>query len=101
MKCAYSTHSDPTDQHRVAPIAAASTLVWIVSQLGTAALVSIVRMSGITPTWSGTTRARSVTVSHCDLDLSRPAGACALAANPGGRPAAGTGLMVAGEKPSP
>jgi UrcA family protein len=55
-----------------------SVLVWIVSLLGTAALASIVCMLGITPAWSGTTGARSVTVSYRDLDLSSPEGANAL-----------------------
>jgi len=53
-------------------------LVWIFCLLGTVALATVVTLLDITPAWSVTPGAPSVTVSFGDLDLSSPDGANAL-----------------------
>ena len=53
-------------------------LIWLVSLLGTAVLASILFVLEITPAWSATPEARSVTVSYRDLDLASREGANVL-----------------------
>ena len=60
------------------PEVRSAALFWIMSVLGTALLALIVCLVGITPAWSNTPDAPSVTVRYADLDLSSPAGANAL-----------------------
>jgi UrcA family protein len=60
------------------PEVRSAALFWTMSLLGTALLALIVCLLGITPAWSNTPDAPSVTVRYADLDLSSPAGANAL-----------------------
>lgn len=52
--------------------ASGAALFWGAYILGTAALVSIICVLGITPGWGATPSERSVTVNFRDLDLSLP-----------------------------
>jgi UrcA family protein len=54
------------------------TVFWTVYLAGVTVLGVIVILAGITPAWSATPEARSITVSFRDLNLSEPAGAKTL-----------------------